>query len=217
MATSLYKAFIRTDAATLSAAQHGAAADIARDLHVSNALHLADEMGQVRVAYKMIGSSDYLTPVTPIAATATFYRIVQFPAWPALLVSSARAYRLRVRLAGYRSAANGTGITFRAVLSAPDRIEVNRVMREAGAGTLDFTTTATADADIDGTGGNLVAALDETGLAVALRERSVLLALAGSRGTVGVCMLSLTIFASTTNTSDVPRLTGVYAAEYVGT
>lgn len=195
-------------------------ASIARDYAINNLLHLADEYAQVRVAWiAPVESEGYISGRTSSLTADRWFPIGSFGPFPIALRESGDSYRLRVRVAG--SSSGGHAVKFRIVL-AP--------LREA----LDLVNTTTADfifetaTTTSGTGAWLTGAsigveawttqvqLPAEYAAAWMRETATLTDVAGTAVGAQQCLVAVNVFGSTANTGSVPRLAGVYAAEFVG-
>lgn len=195
-------------------------ASIARDYAVNNLLHLADEYAQVRVAWIAPTEGEgYVTGRTASITADRWYPIASFGAFPIALRQDGSSYRLRVRLGG--SSSGGHAVKFRLVF-APQRDALDLVNTTAG----DFifetaTTTSGTGAWLTGTSQGVEAWTTQVQIppeyaATWMRETSTLSDIGGSAVGVQQCLVACSIFGSTANAASVPRLSGVYAAEFVG-
>lgn len=210
--TSTYGGFIR-----YSAAQFGEKpfwAGFARDHLINNANHITDEAGQVLVNWCMTTTSTYLTPVMSgglLILADTYYRICRFGPVPLLMQPDGSSRLLRGRLRGYLG--NAATATYRMVVSAAS--ESLRVRDDTAApNAFTFTTTGTTDAWRDADTDN-VCSLSAEDMAAAAQTLSALSAVGGDAISVQVPLVVVDVYAKSTSTGSVPRLTGLYLAEYV--
>lgn len=221
MATSIFKGYVRHNAGQLTDNSAFGAAQ-ARDHLVNNANHIADSAGQVLINWTAgtsgaadSGSPGYLTPTLTggnLAAADTYYRVTRFGPLPILVHSNGASYALRGRIRAYLSAA-GTA-TFRAVICTPSRSLSTR-NDTAAANAFTFVTTATSDA-WDNAETDNIATLTADDVSLALTEQSTLAAVGGAAVSVYVALVTVDIYAKSSATTSVPRLTGFYLAGYVG-
>lgn len=215
MATSTFKGYVR-HSATYTGENSPFWAGSARNHLVNNANHIADEAAQVLVNWTASTSTSYLTPTLSggaLAATGTYYRITRFGPFPLLRKADGTSYTLRGRMRWYLAAA-GTG-TALVVVSAPARAIGDRDFGSA-TNVLKFTTTVTTDAWDDADTDN-ICNLTAEDMDYAQTEQTTLLAVAGAAVSVFVPLVTVTIYAKATATTAIPRLTGLYLAEYIGT
>jgi hypothetical protein len=180
----------------------------------NNALHYADEMSQVRVAWRALSGQKLIFKASG-AVVNTFYRIAAFGPFPWTLKSDGTPYVARVRLAGF-SSDNTNTITLRAVLSTPDRSRQNSSAYIGDtANTMDATSASSTSAWLVGASTKMEPTKEHAGESI--RRMHVITATGGTKvETVEVCMMTLSIWGSTANLAATPSLTGAYLAEYVG-
>lgn len=219
---SVFKGYVRYSAGQLTE-NSPLGAGPARDHLSNNANHVADEAGQTLVNWGAggtgaadAGSPGYLTPTLTggnLAAANTYYRIEAWGPMPLLMAADGSSYALRGWLRGYLSAA-GTA-TYRVTVCEASRSA--EVRDDAGAANaFTFSTTGTSDAWRDATGDH-ICQLDGDEMAFAVRGLSALADIGSDhRVSVVVPMVMITVYAKSTAAASVPRLTGLYLAEYVG-
>ena len=216
MATSTYKGYVRFDASSQVDNAEGVWSGIARDHLVNNANHIADEQAQVLCNWSMSTTGTYLTPTLSggaLVAANTYYRVTRLGPFPLLMKASGTSYQLRGRLRFFAS--NAATITGRVVCCAPeDSIRVRDSSTATNAMT--FTSTATADAWDDADTDNLMS-LSVEDMILCMDSRSALAAVSGASITVPIPMPIVDIYVKSTSTTSVPRVSGFYLAEYVGT
>lgn len=172
----------------------------------NNALHFADQAGQVRIAWD-IGTGDELQAA---AATGTTYTDIlpKLPPFPIRLRPNGSTYAIRMRLGGYST--DGTSVTFRAVLGnvGTGRARLNDVEGNVA----DFTTTSTSNAWRDVNGGSGWTVLEYPASEVATVARQVITR-SGDREMTSIALFELQVFVATVGATKA-RLSGLYAAEY---
>ncbi len=180
----------------------------------NNALHYADQMSQVRVAWRAL-TGQKLIFKTSGALVDTFYRIAAFGPFPWTLQSDGTPYVGRVRLAGF-SSDNANTITLRAVLSTPERSRQNSSAYIGDTtNTMDATSASSTSLWLVGADTKLEPTKEHAGEAI--RRVQVITAPGGTTvETVEWCLMTLSIWGSTANLASTPSLTGAYLAEYVG-
>lgn len=216
MATSIYKGYIRHNAGQLTDNSAFGAAQ-ARDHLVNNANHIADSAGQVLINWSQTTTTSYRTPTLVAGSLAdddVFYKVTRFGPVPLLLMASGSSYQLRVRMRWYLAAA-GTGTAVVAVSAAGRSLAVLDTA-DTATNAATFETTATVDAWDNAEDDNLIS-LDADAMAAAMTEQSTLTAVAGTDVSVAVPLVVVDVYAKSSATSAVPRLTGLYLAEYIGT
>lgn len=212
MATSIYKGFVRFDAASQIADASPVWAGLSRDHLVNNANHIADEQAQALINYSMSTTSAYLTPISGFSAD-TYYRVARFGPVSLLCKADGSSYPIRVRMGFYAS--NAATIVGRLVCCASsDSLRVRDSSAATNAAT--FTSTATADAWDDADTDNLIS-LSIDDMILCTRPMNALAAVAGATYSVPVFMPIVDVYLKSTSAASVPRLTRLYAAEYVGT
>lgn len=197
-------------------------AAIARDFAVNNLLHFADEYAQVRVAWTPTvttysGGTGYLTGRTSALSVNIWYPIASYGPFPIALREDGRSYRLRVRIAGASS--GGHAVKFRLVL-APQSEAPARVTQSLDSIYETATTTSSTGAWL--TGASVLSSLATQVQATSeetsawITTTSTLTDLAGDDTGASQCLVSCAIYGSTANVASIPRLHGVYAAEWIG-
>ena len=210
MSTSSYSGFVRFDSTELA---DGVPTDalMARTL-VNNVNHVADENAQVRVNWYTPGTQyASIEPFTKSASIVanTWYQVGVWGPWPACVGHDGIAYPVRVRLRGSVSNAAATA-TFRIVYGALPNMITDRDV--AGANTADLTSTSTTLAWLSGTS---LLELDAAQTREGVQRLSVYSSSAAT--SVEACMLGVSLWAQISNASYLPRVGGLYVAEYVGT
>lgn len=217
MSTSIFEARLAFDST-----EHGDdkafSAHYAQTL-ANNIAHFYDSMGQVRVAWSVLGSgsrpggAQALTPITP-TSTSVWYPISYFGPFPLTLQASGAAFPMRVRLAG--GADQNLEVSFRAIL-APAIVAPERVLDESDLSDReDFTTTNphNTPAWLSPAVDNLISLSADkvaagTNLAFPTRKATG----DTTEYTTQVALMTLSVWAKTTNVTATPQLTGLYAAE----
>lgn len=179
---------------------------------INNALHLADQAGQVRVAWACRGG-DYATLDVSSFSANVWYRIVALGPFPIMLREDGSAYPWRVRLAGYSSVNLDTS-TFRAVLGAPSTLAGTARDGTVAANVLEVSTTSSTDAWLTPATDNVIT-LDASGVTAATESISTVTAAGGSTAvTVQAATVHLEVWAKTSTINSEPRVTAIYGAEY---
>ncbi len=198
-------------------------ASFARDYMVNNANHLADEHGQVRVAWvssatAYSGGQGYIQPTT-LAITNSYRSYVKTNAWPIPIRQDDSSYRMRIRLAFAASAVAGT-VTFRVVL-APLGASEGFLLTAPDEFSYEASATTTAVAWRTGVSKGPLANATQIYLTAARAAgfstlTSTIADVGGAPTVAAQTLVALHIFAKTTHLSSQPRLYGVYAAEWIG-
>lgn len=210
MSTSYIGAPIRFDDAEY-AANAAFSAHQAQTL-VNNALSFADQNGQVRACWETHDSASlYMTPRTPMTVSR-FYKIVEVGPFPLLVRENGAPYNLRCRVAGYTNQANT--VQFRLIVApwgAPTGDLTSGTITRPEL-VLVATTNSTTHGWLTPVGDNLLEpeAIDAVD---ALSEITTLDGIGGDPVGVDECLFTMSVWASTTNASAIPRLTGYYVAE----
>ncbi len=227
MSTSEYEYRVLTDTNEYGDSPQALDAFTSR-IVMSNLNHLADEFAQVRCALSgtvaaLSGKAGYLTSRTPTAIN-TPYAVVS-TSFPMLVRGSGASYKLRVRIGGASSNVAAAAI-FTAVLSlgrdAPAAVGDASEAPYTDAVYITDATASTAAAWLTGAsqGPGGYATLMEMNAAeveACALDFPTTDAPGGGAVTVRVAWVTLTIFASTSNVTYVPKLFAVYAAEVIGT
>jgi hypothetical protein len=221
MSTSEYERRILTDSNDVMGQPKALDALSAR-IVMSNLNHLADEFAQVRAALSgttasLSGKAGYLTSGTP-AAIDTPYQVCT-TSFPICVRAAGQSYKFRVRIGG--ASANGaSSATFYATLSAGG--EAPALTTDATDATFVTTpTTSTSAAWLTGASQGAAAyttmmEMSPAQVATCMSSFATRMAIGGDAASVTVPWVTLTVFASTTNVSHVPRLYGVSLAEVIG-
>lgn len=210
LGTSLLHAYIRHATGDFGDGDPCDAA-LARDVLFNNPMHIADECGQVRIAWTAGTSTSYLEAGTP-PSTSAWNKVTGFGPFPLTISADGESYALRVRMSGYNSKASTT-IEWRAVLCTPT--QSRRDLELNGDNVANFTTTTTTDGAVDAATDNVIL-MSRAQVTEAIASFDTLAALGGGPATIDWCWVMLDIYAKTNDVTSLPRLTGVYAAEYVG-
>jgi hypothetical protein len=216
MPTSLHSGFLR-NGLTLEQSMPPLGASFARDYLLNNLLHLADEYGQVRMAFS---TSDYFEPAKTVAGN-TYYLAATSGPFGIPLRQDGSAYRMRVRVGGASSNVAGTA-TFRVIVCPP--LIANTIATTSNPG-VDYvfqaSTTSTSAAWLTGT--TLGPLADATLITIDaetarswLTTSNTLSDIGGDPATVDQCVVAVHIFAKISSNAYSPRLYAGYAAEYVG-
>jgi hypothetical protein len=192
-------------------------------LVLSNLNHLSDMNAQVCATLStsvagLSGKLGYLTPGTP-AAVDTPYAIVS-ATFPICIRERGQSYRMRIRIGGATANATATA-TFRAVLSSASTAPA-AVSDASDAVFLTAGTTSTTAAWLTGASQGSGAyttmiEMNPTQVAGAIVSRPTTDLLAGVPTSVDIALVTLSVFGLTTNVTHSPRLSGLYAAEVIGT
>lgn len=186
-------------------------ASLYQDGLLASLVHLGDEAAQVRVAWVAKDSSSYLTPRS-VASTAIWYPVVRYGPFPVSIRADGTSYEWRVRLAAYTS--NVHQITFRAALTTLAREEEDVVAY--GGNVVEAASSSGTSAWLSPTGGSNTIVLSAPQVEDATTTIPSLAGVGGANVDVEVVWCVLAVWCKTANTGSTPRLTGVYAAEYVG-
>ncbi len=178
----------------------------------NNALHQADQYAQVRVNWKTPSSANgttrmqYLEPETPLAAVDEWQIIASFGPWPVSMRSDG-AYEMRIRMAGYLSAAGAgkLGIVW------STRGTALTDMQLLGGNTAVYNVTTTTLAWKAGAAEVLTLTADQ--VAEATTTLSTPVDFGGDPRAVPVVLTSLTVFGQSDDVTKIPRLSALYAAE----
>jgi len=193
-----------------------------RDGVLNNALVLADEYAQVRCNWMSIvgGSGQGYVGLPSSFAADTWYRIGEFARFPIQLRHTGRPYRLRIRIAGATTNAGGAA-RFAAVLSPPGYLTPPFLDDADDSIYITSETTSTSHAWLGGVSQGSAARVTMLELSSELAARwatpaSTLDDLGGNPATMSQVIVALTVFAKNASASYDSRLSGVYAAEYIG-
>ena len=210
MASSDYEGYIRRPATAFDADAPVDAA-IYHD-HCDSLLHLFDEYAQVRVNWAE-RAGIYMTTQTP-ASTSVWYPIAHLGSFPMQLRTTGVAFQMRLRVRASSSA--GHSCTFRVVLAPDGSSAAYASVATAADNVVEGSTTSTSSVTLSLN--SVMAVLPDRDMAESARMDCPTYdaVSAASRVTVPICLMELTVWAKTANTSSTPRLHGVYAAEYVG-
>lgn len=195
--------------------------DVGRVL-ANNLLHFADGAGQVRAAWAAptpslapSGVVDYLTVKT---LGDTDDQGVPWVIWVGgvfvpVCHNDGRPYPMRVGLSGYSP--SGASVTFSLVYAAAVPSVHAALAGQTDALVSLYTTTSTTDGVITGSK-TLISPTRDDALA-GVDELATVDAIGGDHEGIAVPLMMLSVWASTADYTNLPRLTGLYAAEYVGT
>ncbi len=227
MSTSPLGGRLLTDTTLFQGGNDPVDTTLMRDVVLNNLCHFADEFAQVRVNWSAgvttyTNGSGYLTTRTTGLDTSSWFHIQTFGPFPIALRQSVglggASYRLRVRLAGASSA--GHSVTFRAVLTSYSSGQ-SVVNGELDDHIFEASTTSTSVAWLTGSSQGTNAWPTQVVVPSAyvgpwLVPVSTKTDLGSDLAAVSQCLVSLQVYAKTSNTSSVPRLGAVYAAEWIG-
>lgn len=195
---------------------------------VANGLHhLADSSAQVRCNYWPIDSSisnnvdNYLTIESPDEADR-YYLVGGFPMgpWPLKIKPGGTPFRLRLRVAAAISSATGSPTSSFRLVIAPSLREAVVYQTLNDDNVYRFTATSTTPQIVTGTSGGTLNA--STYVQVSAEQarswtRTITVPNAVSGGdprTIEQCTVGAWLWASTTAVGSLPRLHGLYLAEY---
>jgi hypothetical protein len=192
----------------------------ARRVLLNNLCHYADVFGQVRIAWSAsprVGKG-YLQPTTPTTVNVPYYIAASAP-FPIAVRRNGQSYKLRVRIAGV-SSDNTNAVRFRAVL-APVSSAGSLALNSEDYVFLTATTTSSTPGWLTGASQGSEAfttmvALSAEQCASMQQTTGTLSDIAGTPVGVSQVLVSLQVYGQTANVAAVPRLHGVYAAEWVG-
>lgn len=207
MATSIHSQYVAFSAAEFDADEPVDTA-MARSL-VNNSLHIADSCGQVLVAYAATGSNSL---VPTVVDADEFYHVQTWGPFSLKTRSDGTAYPIRVRVAGYNSQSGGTTTIRVAVCPWGDRrVQIAR----NGDNVLEATSSSTTSAWL--APGTTLLSIDAALVGSADATFSTLDGVGGSRVGVHFTEMCVTVWAATDTVGKDPALSGLYAAEYIGT
>ncbi len=221
MATSEYGYRVLIDTAAVGGQTQALDARTSR-IVMSNLNHMADEFAQVRVALSSTKISSfyaepYLTSRQPQTPGVPY--LITSASFPMNVRVQGQAYKLRVRIGGATANAAATA-TFYAVLGQGHRASAD-VSLASDAVYVTAGTASTSAAWLTGASQGAQAyttmvEMDAAATALCLAQFPTAEQLGGDPVSVPLTWATLSIFASTTNLSYVPRLYSVYAAEVIG-
>jgi len=213
-AHSEYGYYTRFNAADYVAQEEPFDTGLARDM-VNDVRHLFDVHGQVCVEWVTRTSSQYLEPAT--ASTSAFQYIASFGPFPLRLREDGTPYALRVRLAGKSS--QGNSVTFRAVVGAAEVLAGDVAASSSGleGSTTSMASTWITTTNVVGGASSTLIALSVSSVPEMVRGESVAADTASSEfHEIRWALAHLQVWGKTSNVLSMPRLTGVYVAEYGG-
>jgi hypothetical protein len=227
MSTSPLNGRLLTDVSLFQDGNDPVDATLMRDVVLNNLCHFADEFAQVRVNWSAgvttyTNGSGYLTTRTTGLDTSSWFHIQTFGPFPIALRQSVglggASYRLRVRIAGASSA--GNAVTFRAALTSYSAGQ-SAVNGELDDHIFEATTSSTSMGWLTGTSQGVNAWTTQIVVPSAyvgtwLVPVSTKTDIGSDLAAVTQCVVSLQVWAKTSNTASVPRLGAVYAAEWIG-
>ncbi len=204
--------FVRTYPTRL-AADEPFHAGHARDL-VGNVNHLADQYAQRRVAWVALAASHYYEPDIGAASVAAneWYRCWSSTPFDLHVTEAGLSYALRVRVRAARSAGSGT-ITARAVVAAAGRgrgyygsLDNTNVAEGASASaTHAWLTMSPSDGMIY---------LSESQVAEAAQDVATTDQIPGDTVTAQWLRCTVEVWARTTDTGSIPRISGCQVDEF---
>ena len=207
MATSIHEGVIRYEIAQLDTDEPVDTAH-ARIL-INNALHFADEAGQVLVAFPPI-SGRSMESVPNVVSTWT--RITAFGPFALRVQSDGTPYPVVVQLAGVTSGAGP--VTFRVALTPDDDDDERAEILAAGDNTSDASTSSTTLAWL--TMGTSPITLTPAKASAMTQTLSTIDAVGGDPVSVRVCLCRVAVWGQYTGSKSQPILHGLYAREYIG-
>ena len=183
----------------------------------NNALHYADQMGQVKVAWVARDFNHFLTTDGLVAADEGQWRpITTFGPFPLTIGADGRPYKVRTRLAA-RSTDVAVTITMRAVLSTYASSEGYANSGTTGENVLEVTTASTASSWLAPVGGSNVLALTTHQASEAQEFGHQSRNSSGDARPIDWVKCVLRLWAKTPTASRPAEAIGLYAAEFVGT
>lgn len=225
MATSIHEGRLLTGRAF--DANAALDAGFTRDFVLNNLAHLADEHAQVRVAWTPTSTSfdDQavgFAQTTPITADI-WAPVVSFGPFPIALRQNGDTYRIRIRVAAITGDNPAAGV-LRVVLCPVEEAALAVQANEDNVYEVtlaDDTTNAWRSGSSQGSSAwsNMIYAPAEL-TAGWVSTVSTLETVGGNAAGVEQCLVSLNVYAKTTDAPDTDTpgivLTGLYAAEYIG-
>ncbi len=217
--TSIYGYRIRAGSQFGTGGTSPISAVYARRVLSNNLCHYADIFGQVRASWSgsLSAKLAYLVPTTPTVVNVPF--LIWSTTFPISMRASLNTYKLRIRLAG-ASSDNTNAVRFRAVIGPASSI-ARLAVDAADYVFLTATTTSSTGAWL--TGASQGSAAYTTMIGMTQRDVSDALVTTGTKIDIGgagasvpQCLVTLAVYGQTANVAAVPRLYGVYAAEWVG-
>lgn len=179
----------------------------------NNASHMADQAGQVRVAWvtdtAVGGNFRQPSLVADAPSLSVWERVATFGPFPVRRVAG-NAYRLRARVAGFVGVSGNAD--FRVVWSAPGAARAD--LLTVGGNTFEVTgVVATTPAWL----GDAVLELSRADIYAASSRLSTRLTLASAEGTsVNMTLTTLEVWVRNNSGASVAEVSGLYAAEYFG-
>lgn len=209
MASSERKAYVRF--------KHGRFATddpfhaFARDI-VGNVNHIADQFAQRRLVWVARDASQYFEPeigAGSITADA-YYRVWQSCPFDLHVRDNGESYALRLRVRGARSAGSGT-VTFRVVIASESHGRAYVLdLNNGNAGAAPSSSATHAWLDI----GPSIVRLSRDQVAQASRPAQAIDEIGGDVVDAAWLRCTAEVWASTTSTASVPRLSGLQVSEY---
>ncbi len=192
-------------------AQQPLSDDVAQCL-INNALSFADQAGKEIANWESHAPTTvFMTPRSSMVV-GRFYKILEVGPFSLLVRENGAPYNCRVRIAGWVNQANN--VTFR-MLIAPWGASVVDLLSGTLARpelVLEATTSATSHAWLSPA--DTLIEPQTIDAADALTEVITLDGIGGDPVGVDECLFTLAIWASTTNVSAIPRLTGYHVCEF---
>lgn len=219
MSTSPLEGFVRTAGTTNYDA---VSATVARQNALNNVLHAADEHAQVRVNWmsKAVGGGQGYIDTRAAPTASVWYKLASFGPFPLAVREVGRSYYLRVRVACASSSIHQ--VNLRVVISP---ITLSRGLASTATSPGDYVyevSTSTTVAWVAGTslGSEALSTMTVVDAAHAsewTQTVSTLTDVSGAGTGVEQCLVYANVVGSTANTASIPRLYGLYIAEYIGT
>lgn len=191
---------------------------------MNNAIHLADQCGQVRVNFTSAENIGGITNTSESTATTLWHIIARFGPFRITVDTDGVPYPLRIRVGGYSSSA-ATQVKMRVVVAPRGMAREYVNATGAGAATLSnvaqvSTTSATPawlTTTIAGSSGTLLTFSRAQADAAFVPSRPTVDAIGGNAIQVKDYEWEATVFGQNTGGSEVePILSALYLAEYVG-
>jgi hypothetical protein len=184
---------------------------LAKSLFAENLEHLADEISRVHVAWRSpTPASQFLTHRTH---TTTDQPLLIWESDPFHVTMDADGLPYPVRIDAAGSATQANPVTFRVVIAPPGRA-IHYAYTPTSEQVADCTTSVTTDGWL--THSDTIVQLSAEDALAGLTRLATLDAFGGDSTGVDLVRATISVWALTSNISTALRLTGVYAAEYVG-
>lgn len=193
-----------------------------RQIALNNALHAADEHAQVRVNWmsKAVGGGQGYIDTRAAPTANTWYKLASFGPFPLALREVGRSYYLRVRVAAASSSIHQ--ISVRVVIS-PLSLARGLAATATSPGDYVYQVVTSSSTAAWLTGASLGSEALDTMVVVGAANASAwtettstLTDVSGAGTGVDQCLVYANVVGLTANAASIPRLYGLYIAEYIG-